>query len=282
MITYIIPNYNCGQYLKECIASLESQTSPDWKALICDDLSTDNSREILKTLNHSKITCFYNEKNRGVSATRDFLIKAADTDIIAILDPDDCLYPQATEKMLKVFDQSNIEFVYSRYHCFDATLTHITDIGGTPYPVKGTTLETGFISHLQAFKRQLYTKIQGYDPLLLSAEDRDLIYQIEEVTVPKFIDEVLYKYRILKCSSLSNSPYKKERGLHFHFQAQKKALKRRNIKGIEYYFYCMLFKLDTIHSSDLRPEWQKHLALKLRKKLVKLDKKFKIRKILYN
>jgi glycosyltransferase involved in cell wall biosynthesis len=242
-------------------------------------MSTDNSRQFLAALNHPNIKVIYNEKNQGCTATRKRLTETAETEVVAILDPDDCLYPNATERLLHAFEKSDAEFIYSRFHIYDATLTTLIGEGGTPYPDKGTTLERGFISHLQAFKRALYDKVPGYNEEILYAEDRDIIYQFEEVTIPKFIDECLYKYRILPTSQ-SNNKEKKEIGFHSHYVARKEALQRRNIKGIEFYFYCLLFKLDKARSSELNPKWIRKCASKLHSKLVRLDKKIGIRKAL--
>ena len=278
-ITYLIANYNCGPYLQECIDSLISQTSSHWQALICDDMSTDNSRQFLAALNHPNIKIIYNEKNQGCTATRKRLTETAETEVVAILDPDDCLYPNATERLLHAFEKSDAEFIYSRFHIYDATLTTLIGEGGTPYPDKGTTLERGFISHLQAFKRALYDKVPGYNEEILYAEDRDIIYQFEEVTTPKFIDEVLYQYRVL-LTSQSNSPTKKAIGLKSHYISRNNALDRRSIKGFERFFYKLLFKLDQVHSNDFNPKWLKKMASKSRKRLERLDRSFGIRKAL--
>ena len=44
-IDIIIPNFNKGKYLRECLQSVINQTYKKWKIYIVDDCSTDNSRE---------------------------------------------------------------------------------------------------------------------------------------------------------------------------------------------------------------------------------------------
>ena len=44
----IIPNYNSEKYIEKCIDSILSQTFKDFEIVIVDDVSTDNSVEIIK------------------------------------------------------------------------------------------------------------------------------------------------------------------------------------------------------------------------------------------
>ena len=62
-ISIIIPNYNKGKYIEQAIKSLISQNYKNWKALIIDDKSTDNSKKILKRYNrHPKIKIIFLKK----------------------------------------------------------------------------------------------------------------------------------------------------------------------------------------------------------------------------
>ena len=44
----IIPNYNNGTFLRQCIDSVLNQSFKDFEIILVDDVSTDNSREIIK------------------------------------------------------------------------------------------------------------------------------------------------------------------------------------------------------------------------------------------
>lgn len=44
----IIPNYNNGAFLRQCIDSVLNQSFKDFEIILVDDVSTDNSREIIK------------------------------------------------------------------------------------------------------------------------------------------------------------------------------------------------------------------------------------------
>ena len=46
LISIIVPIYNVGQYLDQCVQSLSSQTYQNLEILLIDDGATDNSPEI--------------------------------------------------------------------------------------------------------------------------------------------------------------------------------------------------------------------------------------------
>ena len=97
-----------------------------------------------------------------------------------------------------------------------------------------------------SFRKKLYSKIEKTiqidDRNLLYAEDKDLIYKLEEQAEAGFIPQVLYKYRYVK-DSATHSQEKRNLGAKNHFLLQKEALQRRNIKGLKKKMYHFLFFL---------------------------------------
>ena len=53
-VDIIMPNYNKGQFLKESINSVLSQSYKYWKLYIIDDHSSDASSKILKSIKKIK------------------------------------------------------------------------------------------------------------------------------------------------------------------------------------------------------------------------------------
>lgn len=48
IVSIITPLYNCQDVIRETIDSVLAQTYPHWELIIVDDVSSDNSREIVK------------------------------------------------------------------------------------------------------------------------------------------------------------------------------------------------------------------------------------------
>ncbi len=68
----IIPCYNVGGYLAECLCSVKSQSYPHWKAIIVNDGSTDDCAHIAQAFVEadSRFVLLTHKRNRGQSAAR--------------------------------------------------------------------------------------------------------------------------------------------------------------------------------------------------------------------
>jgi len=115
-ISIIIPIYNVEAYLKRCIESVLCQSFKDIEIILINDGSTDSSYKIASCYSKkdSRIKLF-NNKNQGLSASRNFGIKKASADYIFFLDSDDSIDKNTIEQMYKLAKQTNCDIVMSRY-----------------------------------------------------------------------------------------------------------------------------------------------------------------------
>lgn len=72
----LIPVYNTSNYVKKCLSSIINQTFTNWKAIVIDDCSTDNSFEVLKEFQmlDKRIWVYRNKTNCGPGLTRNIAI----------------------------------------------------------------------------------------------------------------------------------------------------------------------------------------------------------------
>lgn len=96
-------SYNSSVFIRETIQSVLSQTYRNWEYVICDDCSTDDTVEIVKSYNDPRIKLFVNEKNMGYQENGKRLRQYLNGDFIKILDHDDVLYANCVERQLDVF-----------------------------------------------------------------------------------------------------------------------------------------------------------------------------------
>lgn len=86
MVSIIIPAYNQENHIGRAIESALKQEFADKEILVCDDASTDNTREIAKRY---PIKFFMNKENIGLAENLNKLISLSTGDIIVILCGDD-------------------------------------------------------------------------------------------------------------------------------------------------------------------------------------------------
>ena len=115
LVSIIMPSYNTGRYIAESIRSVLAQTYTLWELIIVDDCSTDDTEEVVKTFNDSRIRFLKNEKNCGAALTRNRAIREANGEWIAFLDSDDLWAPDKLEKQLAFMKENGYVFSYHDY-----------------------------------------------------------------------------------------------------------------------------------------------------------------------
>lgn len=115
LVSIIMPAYNCEKYVGEAINSVINQTYKKWELIVVDDGSKDNTIKILGEISKkdSRIHFIKNEKNQGVSATRNRGISLAKGDWIAFLDSDDMWEKTKLEKQIKYAEKTSAEFLFT-------------------------------------------------------------------------------------------------------------------------------------------------------------------------
>ena len=99
-ISVIIPVYNTGTFLKECVDSVLNQTCRDFELLLIDDGSTDGSSEICdKFAKIDKRVKVFHKKNAGVSSARNLGLEKANGEFVTFVDSDDFIKPSYLQKL---------------------------------------------------------------------------------------------------------------------------------------------------------------------------------------
>lgn len=115
-VSIIIPVYNSEKYIGRCLDSVLNQTYKNIDIIVINDGSTDNSQEIIDDYQkkYSNIIAI-EQKNMGVSKTRNKAIKMAKTKYIMFIDNDDFIDKEYVEKHLKVAEEGEYDIVLSGY-----------------------------------------------------------------------------------------------------------------------------------------------------------------------
>ena len=114
IIDIIIPNYNKGKYIEECLDSVLNQTYKYWKIYLVDDCSSDNSKEILKRYaNKENINLFFLKDNLGPSYCRNYGIKNSNSEFVSFLDADDYWPKNKLQNQVQTMLKNNFEFTFT-------------------------------------------------------------------------------------------------------------------------------------------------------------------------
>lgn len=133
-ISFIVPVYNTGLYIKKCLDSIINQTfKEEIEIILIDDGSTDNSDELIKEYiekNNSKdIIKYYTKENEGIAKTRNFGIDKANGEYIFFVDSDDYI-DKETIKKLKPYIDEDIDMIKFKLQRIDKNNNILEKVDG--------------------------------------------------------------------------------------------------------------------------------------------------------
>lgn len=117
LVSIIMPSYNCGEFVKDSIRSVQAQTYTNWELIFMDDSSTDDTiRQVSLMRDEDKrIHLFQNIGNLGAAITRNNALREAKGKWIAFLDSDDLWEPEKLEKQVRFMEEHGYKFSYTCY-----------------------------------------------------------------------------------------------------------------------------------------------------------------------
>lgn len=122
IFSVIIPTYNRAERLKIALESLSVQTYKNFEVFVCDDGSTDHTKEIVETFKEKlDLTYIWEENWGGPARPRNNGIKAAKGEWVCFLDSDDWWYSNKLE-ILNEFISNNPD---TDFVCHELVLNNI-------------------------------------------------------------------------------------------------------------------------------------------------------------
>jgi glycosyltransferase involved in cell wall biosynthesis len=178
-ISVIVPTFNRGASLQRLLASLDSLELPDSvdaEAIIVDNGSTDNTREILiqeKRKQNRFRFAVLKEETRGKSSAVNCGIRSAQGEILILVDDDVVLHPKWLVKHIECYRTTDFDAVQGRI------LPGVDPEGRPADPSRLREYNIPIVDHGDevkeirgllatniSFKREVFEKIGFYDPRL--------------------------------------------------------------------------------------------------------------------
>lgn len=218
-ITVVVTVYNIAEYLPRFFESLAKQTFGDYKLLVIDDGSTDNSLEIcLSYAKRDPRIEVHSLDHIGIAAARNYSMELLDTEYTAHADGDDYVEPEYLEHLWNAQQKYNADWVLSRiaYHLegVEGIADTFTAIGERCIPKADFPKELPFLldnSRLnylygKLYKTELFKECrvepdvkQGSDTML----NCQYLQKIKSLAIIDDIDYHYFKYRSRSVTSYS-------------------------------------------------------------------------------
>jgi len=210
VVSVIIPTYNQADLLKKSLQSLLDQTFPDWEAIVIDNNSEDDTKEIVENLQDHRII-YKTIHNQGIiAASRNLGIHCAKGDYIAFLDSDDLWYPSKLSECLKEMQQGK-EIVCHRLWIRKDGILQNKLIPTPPHQNFYKTLlykgNSVIATSAVMMKKQCFDRcgVFSEDPGMATAEDYELWLRLTKSNIRwGFISEVLGEYTVHSKNASSN------------------------------------------------------------------------------
>ena len=113
LVSIIMNCFNGEKYLRDAVNSVINQTYRNWEIIFWDNKSDDESAKIFKSYKDSRLKYYCSSYHVEILyEARNYALKKANGDFIAILDVDDWWVTNKLEKQMPLFDDPEVGLVY--------------------------------------------------------------------------------------------------------------------------------------------------------------------------
>jgi glycosyltransferase involved in cell wall biosynthesis len=215
LISVVIPAYNGKQFIGQAIASVLKQTYAKFEIVVADDVSQDNTPEIVRQFQDARIRLIENRENLGLVRNLHQAIQASKGDFICWLNQDDMFYRDKLERQLQALrthhtvgacfsQKDDIDEKGNRVSRFNpsksavAAADHLVQLFGGCYLSAPTMM----------VKREVYERLGGFDPTYSIAFDYDMWFKLKRHYDIKIIPAPLlcFRHHAGNLSSEKNEP----------------------------------------------------------------------------
>lgn len=120
-ISVIVPVYKAEKYLRKCVESIIFGEEQDLEVILVEDCSPDGSWGLCQQLvqEYSQVHCLRNERNSGVSYTRNHGLDAASGQYVLFVDSDDWVSGRYAKRLIEMQEANPGKLVVCGYTFID-------------------------------------------------------------------------------------------------------------------------------------------------------------------
>ena len=232
LISVVMPVYDAEpRHLRAAIGSVRAQHYPDWELVIVDDGSprADTRKAVQRAVSRdSRITARLLSENAGIATASNQGLELCHGELVAFLDHDDELTPDALLRVATEFSAREFDVAYSDQDKITADGARVDPFHKPDWsPVYA--LGAMYVGHLLVARRELLSEAGGFDPDFDTIQDFELMLRLSERTDRiRHIPETLYHWRAIP-GSIALSEHAKEGVTELQVSAVNAHLRRRGI-----------------------------------------------------
>lgn len=199
-VSVIIPTWNRAGFLEKAIRSALAQTLSPLEVLVCDDGSTDGSKQVVSDIKDQRVRWISGARGGRPAIPRNRGLRESRGEWLAFLDDDDEWLPHKLEKQLHLLEKLNCRAACSNAFRFSGSRNIMKDyLSFNPERITFDDLlqVNQVICSSSVFHRSLLLHIAGFPEAdeLIACEDYALWLRIATFTDFVFIPESLLVYR---------------------------------------------------------------------------------------
>lgn len=131
-VSFVLPCYNVGRYIAECLDSIYAQDMPEdeFEVICVNDCSTDGTRDVIEGFaeKHPNLTLIDHEQNMTVGGARNTGMTAARGEYIWFVDSDDLLQPDSLGAVYRDAKDRDVDILLFNYRIVYSDLQPYGDI----------------------------------------------------------------------------------------------------------------------------------------------------------
>lgn len=221
-VSVVICARNAEEYIGNCISSLLDQTFENFEIVTVDDMSSDNTANIIKKFNDKRIRYFRNKEWLKIAKSRNRGLKYANGRYVFLTDADCTISRNWIEEGIKYLEDKNCVGVEGKIYYvskdYEPTFSDhaIENRSGGQY-----------MSGNMAYRKDVVMTVGGLDERLDYLHDRDIALRIMRYGVIRFNPNmIVYHPRVIMTSTkfIKSAADTKNRVILFKRFGERKAM----------------------------------------------------------
>ena len=211
-VSVVIPSFNSQATIAQAIESVLMQSYSDIEVIFVDDGSTDQTTQILQSIDDSRFQ-WVSQKNNGTGSARNHGVSLASGELLCFLDADDLWSKDKLAQQL--VDMKSAQMVFSNVQeFFDSSV----EISGVPRVLPGYYASTMMIS------REDFMKVGLFNEELALAEFIDWLSRAKDSGLSTLLNQQILAFRRIHQGNIGRM---KKPNSHHYAIALKAAIDRK-------------------------------------------------------